>query len=219
MSNAFDFRQVKPRLLYETAADQIRRAIHAGKYAPGSRLNEVELARSLSLSRGPVREALRLLEQEGVVTSEPQKGVRVAQISRRDAADALAVRETLETLASEETAANVNDEDIADLTDIIDAMSAAEQAGDILDAVDLDYAFHERFLEIASTETTKRVWRSIAGQIRMYQALGDTTWMESGSVAQSHQPILDALKSRDSTGLHAAIISHIEENRSSIRNL
>lgn len=216
MSEAHDLRQVTPRLLYEAAMDEIRTAIHAGKYGPGDRLNEVEIARSLRLSRGPVREALRILEQEGVVKSEAQKGVRVADSTPREVHDALALREVLETLSIEETIDAATDKDLSDLKGCIHAMRDAQERDEILQLIDLDFEFHQRFLAIASTETTKRVWRSLAGQLRMFLALGNTKYANLGSVGDSHWPILNALEQKDAAKLRAAIVAHIDENRASI---
>ncbi len=215
-TSASNMRQIKPRLLYESAAQEIRRAILGRVYAPGIRLNEVKLARDLNLSRGPVREALRQLEQEGLVSSEPQKGVRVHQLSAREARNALAVRETLETLNLKDIVLAVSRDDLADLRSLMTQMSEAERAQDIVEVVELDYQFHERFLDIAPSVVIGRTWRAIAGQIRMYLAIGDTTWAQSGSVAVSHEPIIEALEQRDAELLGAVIISHIDENRSSI---
>jgi len=216
MAHVFDFPEVKPRLLYEIAADEIRKSIHSGAYAPGQRLNEVEIARALNLSRGPVREALRQLEQEGIVTSEPQKSVRVAKPSLRDIADAIALRETLETLASREIAENASDADIAALSSCVNAMKQAEAAGDMLAAIELDHEFHEKFISIGASSTVQRVWRSIVGQIRMFQAIGDTIYGQSRSVADSHLPIIEALQTRNAEKLREVTIAHIEENRSSL---
>ena len=215
-TSASHVRQIKPRLLYESAAQEIRRAILGGVYGPGIRLNEVELARGLNLSRGPVREALRQLEQEGLVSSEPQKGVRVHRMSAGEARNALAIRETLETLNLKEIVQAVSRDDLADLRLLMTHMTEAERAKDIVEVVELDYQFHERFLEIAPSAVIGRTWRAIAGQIRMYLAIGDTTWAQSGSVAVSHEPIIDALEQRDVELLGAVIIRHIDENRSSI---
>ncbi|MGV9797005.1 GntR family transcriptional regulator [Mycobacterium sp. NPDC003449] len=216
MTDAANVRQIRPKLLYETAADEIRRAILARTYGPGSRINEVELARDLNLSRGPVREALRALEHEGLVLAEPQKGVRVQHTSSQEFRNALALRTTLETLSLHETVAAVTDRDITALRQLMTEMSQAETDGDILTVIDLDYEFHERFLEIAPSAVVRGAWRAIAGQIRMYLAIGDSAWAQSGSVAVSHEPIVVALEARDELVLHDSVLAHIEENRASI---
>lgn len=216
MAHVFDLQEVRPRLLHEIAATEVRKAIHSGAYAQGEKLNEVEIARALNLSRGPVREALRLLEQEGIVTSEPQKGVRVAVFSQRDIFDALALRESVETLACSDIAEQATDEDIESLISCVAEMKRAEAEGRFVDLAELDHKFHEIFLNISSTEIVKRVWRSIGGAIKMFQVAGDKVFSEHGSVADSHLPIIEALKSRDSKRLRCVVINHIEENRTSM---
>lgn len=216
MTDAANVRQIRPKLLYESAADEIRRAIFARTYDPGSRINEVELAKDLNLSRGPVREALRALEGEGLVVAEPQKGVRVQHTSSQEFRNALTLRETLETLSLDETVRAVTDRDIAELRQLMAEMTQAEEQGDILTVIDLDYEFHERFLEIAPSAVVRGAWRAIAGQIRMYLAIGDSAWAQSGSVAVSHEPIVAALEGRDELLLRSSVLAHIEENRTSI---
>jgi DNA-binding GntR family transcriptional regulator len=166
-----------------------------------------------------VREALRVLEQEGIVISEAQRGARVAHVSQREALDALCLREVIETLAVREAVQRATVEDIDDLSAHIVAMREAEQAQNLPEVVELDRRFHERFLEIASSETARIAWRSIAGRIQLYQALGNSVWIQSESVAEAHQPIVDALKSRRPEVLRRAITYHIDQTRSSLENL
>lgn len=213
MTSAHRVRQIQPRLLFEAAVDEIRRALYSGVYQPNDRINEVELARSLNLSRGPVREAIRRLEQDGVVVSEPQKGVRVANLTQQDALDALAIREHLETLSCARIAAEVSEDHLVLLGEIIDEMRTAEEDRDLFATIDLDYQFHRTYMEIASSTTAKRVWQSIAEQNRMYQALSNKLWLEVGSVADSHVLITDALTSGDAGTLRQAVIAHIDESR------
>src|SRR4051794_27896933 len=95
-------REVENKLLFESVAETLRRAILNGDFHPGERLNEVSISRTLNLSRGPIREALRQLEQEGMITLAAQRGARVAEVDQREALAALAIRELLETMAAEQ---------------------------------------------------------------------------------------------------------------------
>lgn len=204
------------RLLFESVADILRKAIIRGDFAPGERLNEVAVSKALSLSRGPIREALRQLEQEGIVNLYPQRGGRVAEVSRRDVLDALAIRELLETMAAKETCKAITPEDIGQLKQLIMEMDKAEQADDIAELVSLDFRFHRELLTIASTETALRTWTMLGGKLMMFQSIGNRNYLKNYSVSKSHLPIIEALEEKDARKFRKVILQHIEENRSSI---
>lgn len=204
-------------LLHEQAASEIRALIYGGELEAGERINEVSVAQLLSLSRGPVREALRVLEQEGIVVSEPQRGVRVASFTDEDVTVSLALREQVEVLAIPRICELASDDDIESLRDLIERMRFAEQHGSHLDLIEADYDFHVRFLEIGSSSTGLRVWRTLSGQIRLYLSRGNVIFRRLGSVADSHLPIFEALEARDTVALERAVRAHIDENRFSLR--
>ena len=100
---------VQPRTMVEQAAEAIVGAAARGVFLPGDRLVEAEIARDLGISRVPVREALRLLESQGIVVSTPYKGMRLMQVSNAGVAELLRVRLALETLAVQEALCNFGD--------------------------------------------------------------------------------------------------------------
>ena len=96
---------VQPRTMVEQAAEAVVAAAARGAFLPGDRLVEAEIARDLGISRVPVREALRLLESQGIVVSTPYKGMRLMQVTNRAVAELTRVRTALETVALKEIAA------------------------------------------------------------------------------------------------------------------
>jgi DNA-binding GntR family transcriptional regulator len=210
---------VENRLLFESVADVLKSAILRGNFLPGERLNEVAVAKVLNISRGPVREALRQLEQEGIVDLYPQRGGRVAEVSKREVLAALAIRELLETMAAEETCEAITDENIARLRELVTEMKKAEEADDFAYLVSLDYQFHRELLTIASTDSALRTWTLLGGKLMLFQAIGNRAYLESYAVSTSHTPIIDAVEARNSQLFRKAILAHIEENRSSIQRL
>jgi DNA-binding GntR family transcriptional regulator len=201
---------VARRPLYEEAADSIRAAILSGRFGPGERLHEPELAKSLGLSRGPVREALRKLEQEGIVLSSPHHGAAVVTVEHDEILDAIALREYLETFHCDRVVANVTPELLQSLERAVEQMQAATREGDLLALTDADFGFHDLLIGAAGSGLTKRVWRLIAGQLRMSLALSDPIFMrDNGDVAATHQTILDALEKRDAKALESALLDHM----------
>lgn len=216
MMNTMTTRPTRGTLLHEQAAFGIRELIYAGDLKAGERINEATIAQSLSLSRGPVREALRVLELEGIVVSEPQRGVRVAAFTDEDVAVSLALREQIEVMSIPTICDRVTDEDVEALRDLIEHMRFAEQRGNHLELMEADYYFHVRFLEIGAVPTALRVWRTLSGQIRLYLSRGNVIFRRMGSVADSHLPILKALEAKNRAELEQAVRAHIDENRASL---
>ncbi|MGK0149626.1 GntR family transcriptional regulator [Pseudomonas putida] len=210
---------IQSRLLFESVADNLRKAILRGDFVPGERLNEVAIAKALNLSRGPVREALRHLEKEGIVTLYPQRGGRVAEVSNRDVVAALAIRELLETMSAVQTCEVIEDKDIQHLEDLIASMRDAERANDIATLVDLDFQFHRDLLNIASSDTAQRTWTLLSGKLMLYQSIGNMNYMKDSPVSDSHTPIIEALRKRDAQEFKSVMLAHIDENRSSIGSL
>jgi DNA-binding GntR family transcriptional regulator len=221
------FGNVDNRLLFESVADILRRSILRGDFSPGERLNEVVVARVLNVSRGPIREALRQLEQEGIVNLYPQRGGRVANVSKREVIAALAIRELLETMAAEETCKAITDGNISQLRELADGnisqlreliteMERAEAETDFVCLVYLDFQFHRELLTIASTDTALRTWTLLGGKLMLFQSIGNRRYLVSRSVSASHIPIIEALAERNPEQFRKVILAHIEENRQSI---
>lgn len=213
------FSAVENRLLFESVADVLRKAILRGDFVPGERLNEVAVAKVLNISRGPIREALRQLEQEGIVNLYPQRGGRVAEVTEREAMAALAIRELLETMAAKETCAAITEDHIDQFQELMSEMEKAEQADDFAYLVNLDFQFHRELLTIASTDTALRTWTLLGGKLMLFQSIGNRTYLQSGSVSASHLPIIAALREKNADLFRATILEHIEENRRSIRKI
>ena len=211
---------VPRRPLYQEAVKELRAAILGGAFAPGERLREAELARLLNLSRGPVREALRQLEQEGFVRAIPHVGVSVVSLDLGEIEDVLSMREFIETFKCEQTVKNLTEDDLAMLTELVERMKLAASEGDGALVSDLDVEFHELLVSKAASRVVESVWRSLAGQIRIHLSFSDPVFLrEFGDVGESHRPILEALTQRAPTQLRTALRGHVDESRVALRRL
>jgi DNA-binding GntR family transcriptional regulator len=206
-------RPLTRRTLYHEAVEELRGAILRGAFRPGERLREQELARLLGLSRGPVREAIRQLEQEGIVTAEPHVGVSVVAFAAEEIRDAFAIREFIETSSAHAMVKSLSTEERRGLFELVESMQQAATARDHTRVADLDVAFHRLLLRPASA-VAQRVWSSLEGPIRMYLSRSDEIFFrEVGDVGESHRPILEALAANDPERLRAALSAHTEESR------
>lgn len=197
-------------------ADQVKEwlleAILSGSYPPDSRIVETAVAKELGTSQAPVREALRGLEALGIVDIAPFRGARVRRLEPAELLEAYVVRSTIEVLGARLAMARITDEDIAGLEAIGERMRSAAEADDGRTLAIVDASLHERLMQLAGNRTLLRVWRSLEPLSRTYITLAgpgsDPKW-----TAALHDPVLDAIRARDTEGVVRAIETHFEEVR------
>ncbi|MET9227577.1 GntR family transcriptional regulator [Lentzea sp. NPDC003310] len=151
------------RGLGSEVADMIRQAIFDGGYPPGSSLREVELAEALEVSRGPVRDALRTLEREGLVRTEWHRGTTVTALSLQDVAELDSLRGALEVLAVERVVATG-----ASLEEISAAALEMERAATPHEMVRCDIAFHDAVYAAAGHSRLTTAWEAIRSQVHLF---------------------------------------------------
>jgi DNA-binding GntR family transcriptional regulator len=194
-------------VLSDHVRDFLLQAVLSGHYPPGSRIVETRLARELGVSQAPVREALRDLEAVGIVEITAFQGARVRRPDKAELAEAYGVRAELESLGARLAIPLLRDADIDELQGYIDEMQTAASAGDTLAEARIDATFHGRVIEIAANATLSRVWQFLEPMSRTYITYV-THHIDRTLVADLHQPILDALASRDQVAATAAVRRH-----------
>ncbi|WP_406438630.1 GntR family transcriptional regulator [Streptomyces sp. NBC_01613] len=184
------------RGLAEEVADRIREAIFSGAYAPGAQLREVELAGAMDVSRGPVREAVRLLEREGLVHCAWHRGTTVTTLSPEDVAELDSLRGALEDLAVRQAIARGSDEDLASVAKAADMM---ERARDAHDLVRCDIAFHDAVFAAAGHRRLADAWEGIRCQVHLFllTRIGHSTEGYLSRIPAEHRELVAALRSRD----------------------
>jgi DNA-binding GntR family transcriptional regulator len=195
--------QVKERLLEK---------IFDGSYPPESRIVETAVAKELGTSQAPVREALRGLEALGIVEITPFRGARVRRLDTGELLEAYVVRSAIEVLGARLAVPRLTDDDIAALEKIGEDMRRAADAGDGRELAIVDAGLHEALIQLSGNRTLLRVWRSLEPMSRTYITLvspgSDPQW-----TAHLHDPILDAVRARDTEAVVRAIESHFHEVR------
>lgn len=192
--------------------DEIERMIVAGELGPGDKLNECALAERLQVSRGPVREAFRALEETGLVRLEKNRGVFVRQISAEEAAEIQGVRQVLEEYAMKSLALSISDESLLRIRGLMDSMEQAcrEQAVDRYFALNLE--FHDQLILATGNRKLHETYQRLVNELRLYRRLllEDDRNLEC-SLAE-HQSILAALQARDPERAALAMRKHIEQS-------
>lgn len=188
--------------------DEVVRMLRSGELGAGAKLNEVALATRLGVSRGPVREAFRALEESGLVRSEKNRGVFVREISTQEAADLYALRAGLDELAGRLLAPIVTDAQIAELRAMIAKLDRLGPAG--IDAYfPLNLAFHDRIVEFTGNGKLLVTYRRVINEMHLLRRHGLTRGGGLKVSNAEHRAIVDALERRDVDAVTRAMREHV----------
>jgi DNA-binding GntR family transcriptional regulator len=191
------------------AYEIVRDAIVTLEFAPGMQMVETRLAEQLEISRAPLREALRELENEGLVESIPFKGTFVAPLAEKDLRDLLFVRKILETAAAEVACSTGSDEDVAKVKEMAGHMWTVGTEHGLEWQVDLDMAFHRSILQMTKSELLLQMWDSLDSRIRRWMIFKDRALSPSLSVEQ-HMTIANAIAERRAGSAVKAVEEHLK---------
>lgn len=188
----------------------LREAILDGRLAQGERINEVQVSRSLGISRGPLREALRRLEQDGLVHSSPNRGVSVVQVTARDALDLLNVRRLMEPYAVLEALRQQPDELRRNARAALAEMGRAARAGDRAREAEAHSAYHGLFYNRSGNTTLDRLWNRIEDPVRLYLQLRQSSPEGMLEVASAHERLLDLLDDGNAAAIRSEVLAHLD---------
>jgi DNA-binding GntR family transcriptional regulator len=190
-------------------AESLRSSIIAGRYEPGERLIETALSAELGTSRGPVREALRQLENEGLVMSLPYRGAVVLGVSDDEVQEVLIpIRLTVERYSFARALDVMTEADFAEMAKQVWLMEQAAKSGDLEKAVEADLRFHDIVISTSGQTHTLQIWRSIWPRIRAYfYRYGRGRSLEV--MADEHRELLEAMQTRDPKIVLAILERHI----------
>jgi len=200
-----------PRRLAEEAASVVREQILTGGFRSGERLVEAKIAEQLGVSRGPVREAFKLLRAEGLVEEEPRRGTFVARVSSADVKDIYELRAAIEAQAARRIAEVLDGDAIRALRDAIADIEAAIKRGDAQAATQGDLAFHESLCRHSGNRHLYEVWLKYVPMIRALLRLDEHLFRDPDELLEQHRPILDAIEERDADLAAARIETHCRE--------
>lgn len=187
----------------------LRDAILSGKLRPGERIVEDRICTELGVSRSPLREALRKLEGEGLISILPRRGAVVTELTPRDHIDLFAVREALEGLAANLAASYITDAELSELEDVCQAMEKCIKARDMAAVVALNTQFHELVAKASRNRWLREFILSIRAQARrLYRSSLDRPDRAMESLAE-HRLIVDAIKAGDGARAEALARQHV----------
>ncbi|MEU0069512.1 GntR family transcriptional regulator [Streptomyces sp. NPDC006332] len=194
--------------LRERALHALRTAILAGQYQPGAHLGEVDLANRLGISRGTVREALRHLQQEGLLVPAARGMLQVHRLSPTEVRELYQVRAALESLAVVGVIASAGRP--AAVTELRQALIRLDQtAGDFAAQVEADLGFHLLLCELSGNSMLVRTWRHLEGPIRVTVMSAGNEQRRLPMSAARHEPIVDAIERGDEAGALEVLHQHM----------
>lgn len=199
----------KGRTLREGVRNQLRARIFDGEYPPGTPLVERDLAQEFNVSRLPVREALRMLRQEGLVRERSSRGVEVSFLSAKEAADLFDLRLHLEVLAGRLAAVNATQEDLRRLEDLLDDTEDALKRGAVLEVHRASADFHEQITALARNRFLRSALEPVQGRMRWISL----NVADAYALLREHRELLAAIASGDAESAAERSQIHVEKSR------
>jgi len=196
--------------LSEGIYKSLKASILSGRLSPGERIRELELSRLYNTSQGPVREALKLLEQEGLVTREPYRGTFISNLTKEEVNEVYALRILLESIAVRRFIGRAGKKDIDTLQGFVDAMTQAADDEDVPTLVENDMMFHEYLCKVSGSKVLFQIWIIIHGKTRLASALANRFHIKHlDDIAGMHQPLLNSIAAKENDRALELIHSHI----------
>ena len=194
----------------------LRQAILKGELKPGERLMEIKLANQLGVSRTPIREAIRMLELEGLVIMVPRKGAQVAKITEKDLKDVLEVRLGLEDLATRLACQRISREQLEELYRASRNFEKLLDLDDLQALAEADVAYHDVIYKATGNPRLIQLLNNLREQMYRYRIEYLKDSKVRRSLVEEHDAIFASIKKGDSKGAQQMIREHIERQQESI---
>jgi phosphonate utilization transcriptional regulator len=192
---------------------EIERAILQGEYAPGSKLIEATLAQKMGVSRGPVREAFRMLEEAGLVRNEKNRGVFVRDIPIEEAVDIFDLRAAMDELVGRKLATSITGPQLKEVKGLVDAMEKAVKADDAYNYHLLNLRFHDRLVEMAGNAKLTAIYRKLIKELSLFRRLNLADGWLLPISANEHRQIVKAIASGDPEAAGRAMFDHVMDSK------
>ena len=194
----------------------LRKGILTGELKPGERLMEIHLANRLGVSRTPIREAIRKLELEGLVTMVPRRGAEVANITEKNLKDVLEVRQALESLAIELACERITEENKEELRQKLDQVETAVRTGDTGAIASADVAFHDAIVEFSGNMRLIQLVGNLGEQMYRYRFEYIKDVSKHSQIMSEHRIMFDSIMENDRAKAARIVKVHINNQEEAI---
>lgn len=196
------------------AQQELERRIISGEIPSGTKLNEVDVAGALGVSRGPVREAFRALSQAGLVRVEKNRGVFVRQVSLEEASEIYEVRAALEGLIGKLAARRISIDEIEQLRAVVKRMHQVQKTRRAEDYFALNVEFHDLLARAARNNALLANYRGVVNQLDLYRRATISRSVENIPLStREHEAIIEAVAARDEARAEALLTEHVLVSR------
>jgi len=192
---------------------RLKNAILDGVYKPGESLIEMKLAKELGVSRTPIREAIRQLELEGLVSSIPNKGVIVEGVTPQDVEDIYQIRKKIEGLAARWAAEKITDEQLRELKEILDLMEFYTEKGNVEKLSELDTRFHDIIFKASNSRPLEFVLSNFHHFIQRARLVSVKASGRAIHTLEEHRRIYEAMAAHDPDAAEDAVVDHVGNAR------
>ena len=203
--------------LRDVVFNTLREAILKGDLKPGERLMELQLASKLGVSRTPIREAIRRLEQEGLAVTTPRKGAEVAKMTLKDMEDVLEIRDALDELAVRIACQKISDEQLRQLEDVKELFEKSTQTGNVKKIAEADVSFHDVIYEATGNPKLVTLLNNLREQVYRYRVEYIKDPKNYPTLIAEHEAILDSLKNRDVKNAVEAMHVHVANQAEAVK--
>jgi len=197
--------------LRETVCEALREAIRNGVLEPGERLMEVQLADELGISRTPVREAIRKLEQEGYVIMMPRRGTYVSSVSVSDVKEIFEIRSALESLSTELAALRIEPDELEQLRTLLTEIEGHIERKDMDKIVETDIKFHGLLYQVSRNERLVAIISNLKEQLARYRTLSMSYPGRLKETLEEHRAMVEAIAAGDAEAAREAAERHMEQ--------
>ncbi|NQU59838.1 MAG: GntR family transcriptional regulator [Rhodospirillales bacterium] len=208
-----------PSSLHDGIVDAIRDMIFAGEFVGGQRVPEKLLCEKFSISRTPLREALKVLASEGLIVLLPNRGARIAQMTAKDVDEMFPVMGALEGLAGEITCKRITEDEIDEIRALHFKMAAHHKRRELNDYFKLNQQIHGKIFKITGNELLSSLYLSLTGRIRLARYRANFSYDRWDQAMAEHQDILDALSEHDGPKLAKVLKKHLQNTCQSVKEV
>ena len=205
--------------LRDVVFNTLRQAILTGEMEPGERLMEIQLANKLGVSRTPIREAIRMLEQEGLAVTIPRKGAEVAKMTEKDMEDVLQIRLSLEALAVRLSCENITPAALQELKVAMEDFEEKTKSSQFVEMAKADVKFHEILYKASNNPKLQQLLSNLREQMYRYRV----EYLKDDGIyprlIEEHQKMYDALKAKDQELAVSYVEKHLHNQAEAVKKI
>lgn len=205
--------------LRDVVFNTLREAILKGELKPGERLMELQLAAKLGVSRTPIREAIRMLEQEGLAVTMPRKGAEVARMTEKDMEDVLQIRAALDELAVQIAVEKITEEQLEILEEARIAFEQSIQTGNVKKIAQADVKFHDAIYQATDNAKLVTMLNNLREQMYRYRVEYLKEKKTYPTLLEEHKAIVEGLRKRDRKQVSECMRDHVRNQAEAVKDM